>query len=106
LFAALLELTLKEESMKRSSRISVFVVSMAAVVLIVSGALAASATKKEPSPKQQAQYEKMRACNAEAKAKALKGEERKAFMSECLKGKQDGDVQDDSVAKTGGGEKQ
>jgi len=27
----------------------------------------------------------MKSCNAEAKTKALKGPERKAFMSECLK---------------------
>ena len=32
-----------------------------------------------------AQQEKMTACNAEATAKALKGDERKAFMSSCLK---------------------
>jgi psiF repeat len=33
------------------------------------------------------QTEKMRACNAEAKAKALKGDERKAFMKGCLSNK-------------------
>ncbi len=33
------------------------------------------------------QQEKMKTCNAEAKTKALKGDERKAFMSECLKKK-------------------
>jgi len=27
----------------------------------------------------------MKTCNADAKAKDLKGDERKAFMSECLK---------------------
>ena len=32
-----------------------------------------------------AQQEKMTACNAEATTKALKGDERKAFMSGCLK---------------------
>ncbi|MCO3181357.1 hypothetical protein FA224_31355, partial [Pseudomonas aeruginosa] len=32
-----------------------------------------------------AQQEKMTACNADATAKALKGDERKAFMSGCLK---------------------
>ena len=31
------------------------------------------------------QQEKMKKCNADASAKALKGDERKAFMSECLK---------------------
>ncbi|HBO6822869.1 TPA: phosphate starvation-inducible protein, partial [Pseudomonas aeruginosa] len=32
-----------------------------------------------------AQQEKMTACNAEATTKVLKGDERKAFMSGCLK---------------------
>ncbi|MBC3485065.1 PsiF family protein [Pseudomonas kermanshahensis] len=32
-----------------------------------------------------AQQEKMISCNADATAKALKGDERKAFMSNCLK---------------------
>ena len=32
------------------------------------------------------QKEKMKACNADAKTKALKGADRKAFMSTCLKG--------------------
>ena len=32
-----------------------------------------------------AQQEKMKGCNAEAKADNLKGAERKAFMSKCLK---------------------
>jgi hypothetical protein len=33
------------------------------------------------------QQNKMGACNAEAKTKELKGDERKKFMSECLKAK-------------------
>jgi hypothetical protein len=41
--------------------------------------------KRTPSPAQKAQQEKMKTCNAEAKEKALKGDERKKFMSECLK---------------------
>lgn len=32
------------------------------------------------------QQDKMKSCNAEAKTKALKGDERKKFMSSCLKG--------------------
>jgi hypothetical protein len=36
-----------------------------------------------------AQQNKMKTCNAEAKTKALKGDERKAFMSECLSSKKD-----------------
>lgn len=31
------------------------------------------------------QQDKMKTCNAEAKTKALKGDERKSFMSSCLK---------------------
>jgi len=31
------------------------------------------------------QQEKMKKCNADASAKSLKGDDRKAFMSECLK---------------------
>lgn len=34
-----------------------------------------------------AQQEKMKTCNADASTKALKGDERKAFMSDCLKKK-------------------
>lgn len=49
------------------------------------GAWAADKEKKAPSPAQQAQQERMKSCNAEAKTKALKGAERKAFMSDCLK---------------------
>ena len=36
------------------------------------------------------QHERMKRCNAEAKEQALKGDERKAFMSTCLKGKHEG----------------
>ena len=32
------------------------------------------------------QHDKMKSCNADAKAKELKGDERKEFMSSCLKG--------------------
>jgi hypothetical protein len=56
------------------------------------------APKKEPSPAQKAQREKMKTCNAEAKERALKGDERKAFMKECLSsGKSTGSA---SQAKT------
>jgi hypothetical protein len=34
-----------------------------------------------------AQQTKMKACNADAKAKGLKGDARKTFMSSCLSGK-------------------
>jgi len=32
------------------------------------------------------QQQKMKSCNADATAKGLKGDARKTFMSECLKG--------------------
>ncbi|QXL83839.1 PsiF family protein [Comamonas sp. NLF-1-9] len=41
--------------------------------------------KKAPT----AQQQKMTTCNAEAKTKALKGDERKAFMKECLSKKKE-----------------
>jgi hypothetical protein len=85
--------------MKKSNKIVMFTVLIAACILIAFGAQAANETKKEPSPKQQAQYEKMRVCNAEAKARALKGDERKAFMSECLKNEPNEETQGASVSK-------
>lgn len=48
---------------------------------------AANAEKKTPSPAQKAQQEKMKTCNAEAGKQELKGDERKKFMSACLKAK-------------------
>lgn len=41
--------------------------------------------KRQPTAAQTAQQNKMKACNAEAGKKGLKGDERRAFMSECLK---------------------
>ncbi|MBN1364956.1 MAG: hypothetical protein JW976_09155 [Syntrophaceae bacterium] len=65
------------------------VILVAALTLIAFTVQAANPGAKAPSPAQQAHREKMKSCNAEAKAKALKGEERKKFMSKCLKGKTD-----------------
>lgn len=51
----------------------------------------APAAAAEPAPamtdKKAAQKEKMKTCNADAKAKALKGDERKTFMKDCLSAK-------------------
>lgn len=52
----------------------------ACVTLFAVGAQAASEAQK-------AQQEKMKACNAEAKAKDMKGDARKAFMKDCLSAK-------------------
>jgi hypothetical protein len=58
------------------------------LVLLAFAAVPALATetkpKREPSPAQQAQYEKMRQCNATAKEKGLHADPRKAFMKDCL----------------------
>jgi hypothetical protein len=50
-----------------------------------------TAAKAEAKPTASAaapvkQQDKMKTCNADAKTKALKGADRKAFMSSCLKG--------------------
>ena len=47
---------------------------------------ASAAAPAAPAAAPVKQQEKMKACNAEAKAKALAGDERKKFMSSCLKG--------------------
>ncbi len=55
-------------------------------VLKSAGAKAdAKAAAAAPSSAKMKQQDKMKSCNAEAKAKALKGDERKKFMSTCLK---------------------
>lgn len=46
---------------------------------------AAPATPATPAAASM-QQDKMKACNADAKAKGLMGDERKKFMSACLKG--------------------
>jgi hypothetical protein len=53
-------------------------------------AVASDAAKPEAKPVASAatpvkQQDKMKSCNADAKTKALKGEERRAFMKTCLK---------------------
>ena len=79
------ELTAKEVFMKGKWKIAMAVTVIAALILVACGAMAVETEKKAKSPKQQAQQEKMKACNADAKTKGLKGDERKKFMSECLK---------------------
>ncbi|HEX5340261.1 MAG TPA: PsiF family protein [Gammaproteobacteria bacterium] len=41
---------------------------------------------KSTAGKAHSQRDKMKTCNADAKGKQLKGKDRKAFMSSCLKG--------------------
>jgi hypothetical protein len=44
--------------------------------------------KKEATAAQKKQQARMRDCNEQAGAKKLEGDERKSFMSQCLKGPQ------------------
>ena len=57
-----------------------------ALLVVSSAALAQDKAKKEPTEKQKAQQERMKACNDKAGDKKMKGDERKSFMSACLKG--------------------
>lgn len=50
-------------------------------------AAVAQAQPGQETEKKHTQQERMKSCNAEAKAKTLKGDERKAFMSQCLSNK-------------------
>ncbi|HZO00523.1 MAG TPA: PsiF family protein [Burkholderiales bacterium] len=46
---------------------------------------AEKSAKKEPTEAQKKQQERMKACNTQADDKKLKGDDRKKFMSGCLK---------------------
>ena len=60
---------------------------MLALMLVLACTASYAEEKKQQTPKQAAQQARMKACNAEAKEKQLKGDERKSFMSTCLKAK-------------------
>lgn len=59
--------------------------SLALALMLAGPALAQDKQQQEPSKKQAAQQQRMKSCNAQASKKDLKGDERQAFMSECLK---------------------
>ena len=71
-----------EPSMKATIALCALLVSFG-----TGSVFAADEAKKEASPAQKAQQEKMKACNADAGKQELKGDARKKFMSECLGGK-------------------
>ena len=67
-----------------------YLMACAAIASMLLVPVAASASdeekpKRQPTAAQTAQQNKMKACNAEAGKKGLKGDERRSFMSECLK---------------------
>jgi len=70
--------------MKHLTPTSLFAGALLALAAL--GAHAADDAKKAPSEKQLKQQELMKSCNAEAKDKGKTGDERKTFMSSCLKG--------------------
>ncbi|TPG63924.1 PsiF family protein [Ewingella americana] len=53
--------------------------------LLIGGQALAADTAKAPSAAQTAQRQKMTDCNQQATGQSLKGDERKTFMSHCLK---------------------
>lgn len=59
-------------------------ITAAALVIMSQFALSSSALAVTP------QQQRMADCNAEAKTKNLAGDERKAFMKQCLSAKKDG----------------
>lgn len=59
--------------------------SSLALALMLAGPALAQDKQQAPSKKQAAQQQRMKSCNAQASKKDLKGDERQAFMSECLK---------------------
>jgi hypothetical protein len=60
--------------------------SVLTCLLVVAASPALAQDKKAPSEAQKKQQERMAACNKQADGKKLKGDERKKFMSSCLKG--------------------
>jgi hypothetical protein len=66
--------------------ISKLMTAFAMALMISLPVLAEDPPKKEPSAAQKAQQDRMVSCNKDAKEKALKGDDRKAFMKGCLSG--------------------
>jgi len=69
-----------------------FLALLAFAAFAATGAVAQQ-DKASPEKKLTAQQQRMKDCNAQAGEKSLKGDERKKFMSACLRG--------DSAAKAG-----
>lgn len=60
---------------------------------------AAEKSKKEPTEKQKAQQARMKDCNAKAADRKLEGDQRKKFMSSCLKGDDTAGASDKKTAQ-------
>ncbi|MDH4174561.1 MAG: PsiF family protein [Betaproteobacteria bacterium] len=59
---------------------------LAALLCLAFAVSSPAQAQDKPSPKQAAQQERMKGCNKQAADKKLAGDERKKFMSTCLKG--------------------
>jgi len=69
-------------------KVSGWSVAMGAMLAIAAGEVSlAQTTGSASSPQLNSQQQKMKECAQEGKAKGLKGEERKTFMSSCLSSK-------------------
>jgi len=69
-------------------RVSRWLVAAGVMLMVVSGPAAfAEASTATASTQLNSQQQKMKECAQEGKAKGVKGEERKAFMSSCLSSK-------------------
>jgi hypothetical protein len=66
-------------------RRSTWLVGIGALVLVAGQAALAQTAGSETKPN--SQQELMKSCNADAKSKGLKGDDRKNFMSSCLSSK-------------------
>ncbi|MBC7597782.1 MAG: phosphate starvation-inducible protein PsiF [Polaromonas sp.] len=69
---------------KQLSLIAVCAALVAGFSPAVQAASHVGAAPAASAPTKTAQQSKMSACNTDAKTKALKGDERKAFMKDCL----------------------
>jgi psiF repeat len=67
-------------------RVSKWLVAVGATLSIGAGQAILADTPSE-SPQLNSQQQKMKECAADAKAKGVKGDERKSFMSSCLSAK-------------------
>ena len=67
-------------------RVSNWLVAIGAILSIGAGQ-AILAETPSASPQLNSQQQKMKECAADAKAKGVKGDERKSFMSSCLSAK-------------------
>ena len=73
--------------------IACIVLGCAAFGALAQTAAPAAAEEKKPT----AQQMRMTSCNKDAADKALKGDERKAFMSKCLSGETEGNSQQNKM---------